>query len=355
MTRRMAVSTITMAAAGAAAGGADHALQVKRLGLVVHSLWNRWLGRYSSVKLPPLTTPLELLDHCQELGCGGVQTTVASWTRETARAVRRHLEAHDLYLEGSIDLPRDRADTRRFESELKRAIDAGARVFRAYLGGRRYEEHHDLESFKRYQDRAWQRLTLAEPVLRRHDARLGVENHKDFRAAELAALLGRLGSAHLGCCFDFGNNLALLESPEQTLQALAPWLVTTHLKDMAVQAAPEGFLLAEVPLGAGILDLPGLMRRCLEANPQVTFNLEMITRDPLRIPCLEGSYWAAMAGTGGAELAAMLRLVRDRQAGPLPVTGSRGWEAVCLWEAEQNAACARHAFDKLGLQKHGSR
>ncbi len=345
---------MTLAAAGAVMSGADGILAGRKLGLVVHSLWNRWQGKYSSVKLPPLTTVPELLDYCLELGCGGLQTTVAGWTADTAQAVRRQLEAHDLYLEGSIDLPRDRADAGRFERELKRAIEAGAKVFRGYLGGRRYEEHRSMESFKRYQDRAWERLTLAEPVLRRHGARLGVENHKDFRASELAGLLGRLGSAHIGCCFDFGNNLALLETPEQTLEALAPWLVTTHLKDMAVEADAAGFLLAEVPLGGGILDLPDLLRRCVSANPQVTFNLEMITRNPLRIPCLEEDYWTAMSGVGGAELAAMLRLVRDWQSGKLPVIGGRGLEAVCQWEAEQNAACARHSFAELGLQKHGS-
>lgn len=350
----MAVSTLTLAAAGMTAGSDSVPLTGRRLGLVVHSLWNRWQGRYSSVKRPPLTTVPELLDHCLELGCGGLQTTVADWTAETADAVRRQVETHALYLEGSIELPRDRADVGRFERELKRAREAGAQVFRSYLGGRRYEEHRSLESFKRYQDRAWDRLTLAEPLLRRHDARLGVENHKDFRAGELAELLGRLGSAHVGCCFDFGNNLALLETPQETLAALSPWLVTTHVKDMAVQTDASGFQMAEVPLGKGLLDLTGLLQACLRANPRVTFNLEMITRDPLRIPCLEESYWAALNDVGGADLAALLRLVRDHDAGRLPEIGSRSLEAVCQWEEEQNLACARHAFTELGLEKHGS-
>lgn len=346
---------MTLAAAGGIAGGAEPPWQGRPLGLVVHSLWNRWQGRYSSVKMPPLTTAPELLDHCLELGCGGLQTTVAGWTAETAREVRGVIEAHGLYLEGSIEPPRDRADTARFERELRRAKDAGATLLRAYLGGRRYEEHRSAESFKRYRERAWERLTLAEPLLRRHGLRLGVENHKDFRAAELAELLAKLGSAHVGCCFDFGNNLALLETPEESLDALGPYLVTTHLKDMAVQPDAAGFLLAEVPLGQGILDLPALMARCLSANPRVTFNLEMITRDSLLVPCLEETYWAAMSGVGGDALAALLRLARDRRAEKLGRIGGKSPEAICLWEAEQNAACARHAFEALGLTRHGQR
>ncbi len=345
---------MTLAAAGTVAVGAEDGVAGRRLGLVIHSLWNRWQGKYSSVKLPPLTSVLEVLDHCLELGCGGLQTTVAGWTAETAREVRRMLEAHDLYLEGSIELPRDRADVARFERELRRAKEAGAEVFRGYLGGRRYEEHRTAESFRLYQERAWERLTLAEPVLRRHGARLGVENHKDFRAEELADLLRRLGSAQVGCSLDFGNNLALLEETEAVLDALGPYLVTAHLKDVAVRPDAVGFLLAEVPLGKGILDLPGLMARCARANPKAAFNLEMITRDPLTIPCLEEVYWASMREVGGAALARTLRLVRDRAAEKLPDTAGRSLESVCLWEAEQNAACARFAFEELGLARHGS-
>ncbi len=345
---------MTLAAAGAVASGVEKSWQGRPLGLVVHSLWNRWRGGYSSVKLPPLTTAPELLHHCLELGCGGLQTTVSGWSRETTREVRDLVEAHALYFEGSVEAPQDRTDTARFERDLRRAKEAGASVLRSYLGGRRYEDHRSAESFKQYRERAWDRLALAEPLLRRHGLRMGVENHKDFRADELAAMLGKLGSAHVGCCFDFGNNLALLESPERTLEAIDPYLMTTHLKDMAVQPDAAGFLMAEVPLGEGIFDLPALMSRCLEANPQVTFNLEMITRDPLLIPCLEESYWAAMNETGGEALASTLRLVRDKQTEKLSRINGRSREAVCLWEADQNAACARYAFDTLGLQRAGS-
>ena len=35
----------------------------------------------------------------------------------------------------------------------------------------------------------------------------------------------------------------------------AKWAFSVHLKDMAVQEYEHGFLLAEIPLGKGILDL----------------------------------------------------------------------------------------------------
>lgn len=338
----------------ALAAGPEGGVSGRRLGLVIHSLWQRWRGDYSSVKVPPLMAAVEVLDYCRELGCGGLQTTVQGWTPESARQLRESAESAGLYLEGSIELPQDDGDVDRFDKEMRRAREAGVTVFRSYLGGRRYEELKDMAAVKRYRDLALKRMVWAEPVLKRQGARLGVENHKDLRAEEWVELLRTVGSAHVGCCLDFGNNLALLESPEQTLQALGPYLVTTHLKDMALALCPEGFEMAEVPLGQGMLDLPGLIAACVAANPAVTFNLEMITRDPLTIPCLEDRYWDVMKGVPGASLAEGLRLARDRAVEKLERVGNRSKEALCLWEAEQNAACAAYAFKQLGFEKHGA-
>src|SRR5262249_18069033 len=156
-------------------------------------------------------------------------------------------------------------------------------------------------------------LTLAEPVVARHGVRLAVENHKDLRADELVGVLKRLGSRHVGACVDTGNSIALLEDPLETAEALAPWAFTTHLKDMGVQEYEEGFLLSEVPLGEGFLDLKRVVGVLRRARPEVRFNLEMITRDPLKVPCLAPKYWATFADLPGRHLARTLALVRKHK------------------------------------------
>jgi sugar phosphate isomerase/epimerase len=354
MTRRMAVSTISLTGMGVAVGAGSGGGRERRLGLVIHSLWHRWRGEYSSVKIPPLRTVLEVLDHCREEGYGGLQTTVGDWTLAEVKQIRETLEGADLYLEGSVELPNDEGDVDRFEKEVRRAKEAGVKVFRSYLGGRRYEDLKSMADVKRYREVASRRLGWAEAGLRRIGVCLGVENHKDLRSEELVEVLRAVGSAHIGCCLDFGNSLALLEAPEETMRELGPYLVTTHVKDMAVRPSGDGFEMAEVPLGKGMLDLPGLMAGCVVANPEVTFNLEMITRDPLKIPCLEAGYWKVMEGVSGEALAGTLRLVRDRKAVELERVGGRSKEAICVWEAEQNAASAAHAFAKLGLVRNGT-
>src|SRR5262249_29983167 len=162
-----------------------------------------------------------------------------------------------------------------FEAEVRTAKAAGAAVLRTVLlPTRRYETFRSLRDFRAFRDRSWASLRLAGPVVARHGVWLAVENHKDFRASELADLLRRLKNEHVGVCLDLGNNVALLEDPLQTAQALAPWTQAVHLKDMAVAEHPDGFLLSEVPLGEGFLDLPRLFTLLRHSRPVLCFSLD---------------------------------------------------------------------------------
>src|SRR6266436_1169639 len=95
------------------------------------------------------------------------------------------------------------------------------------------------------------------------------------------SILKRVNCDQVGVCVDTGNSIALLEDPMEVVEALAPWAFSTHVKDMGIGEYPEGFLLAEVPLGTGMLDLPRMVGILRKAHPEVRFILEMITRDPL--------------------------------------------------------------------------
>jgi sugar phosphate isomerase/epimerase len=289
-----------------------------RLGIVTHSYTIR-LAADRGGRGPGLNDPLAFARHCHEAGAGGVQLPLGARDAAYLGRLRDKLHEWGMYLEGSVRLPEDRADVERFAAEVKSAKEAGATVLRTVLlVGRRYETFDSAAAFRRWAEKSWQSLTLAEPVAARQDVMLAVENHKDYRAAELAAVLKKLDSAHVGACVDTGNNLALLEEPLETAEALAPWVRSTHLKDMAVAAHPDGFLLAEVPLGEGMLDLAKVVAVLRKARPGVRFNLEMITRDPLVVPCLGPKYWATSEDVPGRQLARVLALVRDRGVKSLP-------------------------------------
>lgn len=341
------------AAAWAGSGGVWAANAGKRMGLVVHSYGKRWLGKYSSVKFPPFENALDLMDHCRDIGVAGLQVGMDGWTSDFAGKVRESRESYALYLEGSVALPKNEGDVGRFDKTLRDGKEAGATVFRSAIGGRRYELFSRLEDFKAFKAQAWRSMQLAVSVAQRVGVKIGVENHKDFEAAELAEMLLKLSSENIGACIDTGNSIALLEDPMTTVETLAPFVVTTHVKDMAVQETGDGFLLSEVPLGEGMLDLPKVLGAIEKAAPRVTLNLEMITRDPLHVPCLSERYWATFPEKPGRQLAAMLSTVRQKEAARLPSVSDKNLEAVLAFEEENIVKSLRYGADKLGLPYKG--
>ena len=297
MTRRamLASSAASLAAAGALADDRKR----DSLGLVIHS----FPVRLSSDK--GFGEPVRYLDHCRSLGARSVQLDLGARTDAYADALRARASEASMSIEASISPPRGAADLDRFETEIRTAKRAGASIVRTVLmRGRRYEILDSVAGFERYKAEAIEMLTLAAPVIERHDVRLAVENHKDGRADELIAILDRVKSDRIGVCVDTGNSLSLLEDPIETVETLAPRAYSCHLKDMAVEEYKDGFLLSEVAFGTGVVDLPRLVRTLQKANPSIRFQIEMITRDPLKIPCLTDRYWSTFPDLPGRHLGA---------------------------------------------------
>lgn len=251
--------------------------------------------------------------------------------------IRALVEKTGGYYEGELRLPRSETDLADFEAEVRQTRAAGAAVARAvFTSGRRYEAFSTLEAFQVFHQQCRRRLALIEPVLKRHRLRLAIENHKDHTLEELTGLMKEVSSEWIGVLVDTGNNLALLDEPEAVVEALAPYALSVHVKDMAVQASEDGFLLSEVPLGSGMLDLPAMISTLRKANPGIVLNLEMATRDPLRIPCLNDQYFITLPGRRATHLEAALRRVRQHPPrSPVPAVSGRP-DAQVLAEEERN-------------------
>ena len=318
------------------------------IGIVIHSWWKRWRGNFASTKYPVFTDALEVLDYTKKLGAAGLQIGVDKWTDDFAKQVATAREKLGLYLEGSITLPKEEAEVPHFEATIQRAKEAGATVFRTAVGGRRYELFKSYDEFTRFKQKAVRSMQLAAPIVEKQGVRIGVENHKDFHAAELLEILQKLGSSAFGACIDTGNSIALLEEPMQVVEILAPVAVTVHLKDMAVQPSPTGFLLSEVPLGEGMLDLQSMVDSVRAASPKASINLEMITRDPLSVPCLVPEYWGAFSGKPASDLAMALASVSHYASPKLPSVTGKSVDDVLKQEDDNIVASLRYAGQNLG-------
>jgi sugar phosphate isomerase/epimerase len=298
--------------------------------------------------------PRRFLAYCHGLGAGGVQLDLGRRDEAYASQFRRQAQDWDMFVEASLGLPRDQADLARFEAAIVTAKNAGAGVIRVVMPsqgtGRRYESYDSVEAFRAMRARGRRMLELAAPVAARQRVRLAVENHKDERIAERLETLKAIGSEYVGACVDTGNDLSFLEDPMAVVEAYAPWAFAVHLKDMAVQEYEEGFLLAEVPLGEGLLDLPQVVRTLRRHHPEVHFSLEMMTRDPLKVPCLTEKYWAAMGDIPGRDLARTLRMVRTRGARQdLPRISPLSPAEQLKREDENVRKCLAYAQEHLGF------
>jgi 3-oxoisoapionate decarboxylase len=321
------------------------------MGVVVHSYASRWNSKTESEKYPGFQNAIELIDHCHSIGAGGVQVVVREWGHDFAKKVRDRREKLGLFIEGSISLPKQKDDISRFEKDILDAKEAGAEIVRSVcLNGRRYENFQTLQQFQEFAKNSVTSLQLAEPIVRKHKIKLAIENHKDWRAEELADLLHKLDSEWVGVTLDFGNNIALIDDPMALVNILSPYLFSTHVKDMGLREYEDGFLLSEVPLGEGVLDLKQMFNICRKHRPDVHFNLEMITRDPLHIPCLTKEFWETLPSVPPADLAATLRMVKQHPfKTTLPVVSTLNPEQRLAAEEQNILTCIQYGRTDLGL------
>jgi len=283
------------------------------------------------------------------VGAAGVHGGMTQIDLDWARKTRRMKEDLDMYLEIQTFLPRE--DPAVFEHAVTVAKEAGASSLRVVcLLGRRYEMFDTLEGWKTAVDGFHRQIETALPIVERHRMRLGLENHKDWRVDEQVDLLERYSSEYLGVTLDTGNNLSILDDPNETVEKLAPYTFNVHFKDMGMEETDDGFLLSEVPLGEGVLDLPHMVEVIRRARPEVHFSLEMITRDPLSVPCVTDRYWATFGDVCGLALARALARVRAYTPRfPLPRISGLSPEARYALEVELVDRSIAYAREHLGL------
>jgi 3-oxoisoapionate decarboxylase len=297
---------------------------------------------------------LDLIEHCHQLGLGGAETALATPSPDTIKAIRQKIDDYNMVVVLNTPLPKSEGDVEQFDTAVKACKESGATALHAAMTQRRYEQFDSLEAFKANFAQCRKSVSLAEPVLRKHRMRLAIENHKGWRAAEQASWMRQVSSEWVGVCLDMGNNLALCEMPNETFDALTPFAIFSHIKDMGVEEYSDGFLLSEVPFGQGVIDLKDRVAQLRKKDPNMLFCLEMITRDPLKIPMFTDKYWTTFADPAteipGRDVAKVMELVKNNPPKtPLPRTSQLSAADQLKAEDDYNLACIQYARQNLGM------
>ncbi len=150
--------------------------------------------------------------------------------------------------------------------------------------------------------------------------KIAIEIHKDFQAWEHRAIIEEAGKDFVGTYMDTGNPVFVLEHPMTTLETMAPYILTLHLRDSVIYEHPRGVAVQWVPLGEGVVDFKEIMGAAKRLCPNVYVYIKPITgRPPEVIPYLEDSYWKTYPKARASELARFLALARRGRPYELPM------------------------------------
>jgi sugar phosphate isomerase/epimerase len=140
--------------------------------------------------------------------------------------------------------------------------------------------------------------------------KLAIENHAgDMQGRELKALVEEAGTDFVGVCIDAGNPVWAIEDPHVTLDHLAPYVLTSHVRDSRVWRVPEGTAVAWTRMGEGNVDIAKYIRTYIERCPGRALSLEIIvTPEPRAHPHREPGFWDAYRHTPAWEFDRFLAL-----------------------------------------------
>ncbi len=149
--------------------------------------------------------------------------------------------------------------------------------------------------------------------------KIAIENHAgDMQARELKNLVESAGADFVGVCLDSGNPLWTLEDPHLTLEMLAPYVLTSHLRDSAVWRVPEGAAVAWVRMGEGNVGIEDWVRKYAELCPGRTLSLEVIVTGPRIFAFHDPKFWDAYRNMPAWEFARFLALAEKGKPRPAP-------------------------------------
>jgi len=147
--------------------------------------------------------------------------------------------------------------------------------------------------------------------------KLAVENHSgDMQSRELKTLIEEAGTDFVGACIDSGNAAWGLEDPHDVLDRLAPYVLTSHMRDSAIWISPEGINVEWTRMGGGTVDIARYVRTFLEKCPGRPVSLEVITNRQRAFDVRDRGFWDAYPKMLATDFARFLVLAEKGQPRP---------------------------------------
>jgi sugar phosphate isomerase/epimerase len=249
-------------------------------------------------------TPFQLLDYCAGLKVQVVHFSEVRFIGGLDPVNLRHVRAHaaERGIEIEIGMTSICPTSKLFnasagtaEAQLGAMIDAagivGSRIVRCVLGSSADRLPGPIE---RHIESMVQVLHNVRSKAVDARVKIAIENHAgDMQARELKTLLEQAGPDFTGVCIDSGNPLWTIEDPHLTLETLAPFVLTSHLRDSAVWRVPEGAAVAWVRMGQGNVGIEEYVHKYEQLCAGRALSIESIVTGPRVFAFRDPKFWEA--------------------------------------------------------------
>jgi len=249
-------------------------------------------------------TPFQYLDYCAAQGAKVVHFSeirfIGNLEPENLRKVREYAAQKNIEVEigmKSICPTSKMFDAKAGTAEeqltvmIKAASTVGSKIVRCVLGSSEdrtpgpLDKH--IESMVKVLQNVKSRAVDA-------NVKIAIENHAgDMQGWELRNLIEAAGKDFVGACLDSGNPCWTLEDPHATLEALHPYVLTSHVRDSAVWRVPQGAAVSWVRMGEGNVNIDDYCRKYAELCPGKALSMECIVMGPRIFAYKDAHFWDA--------------------------------------------------------------
>ena len=181
--------------------------------------------------------------------------------------------------------------------------------------------------------------------------KVSIENHAgDMQARELKTLIEAAGPEFVGVTLDSGNPVWTIEDPHLTLETLAPYVLTSHMRDSALWMTPQGIASVWTRMGDGNMGMADYLRTYIATCPGRAVSLEVIVSGSPRIfNYHDPKAWDPYRKTPAWEFARFLALA-EKGTPPASIASGTGQRAAGAQPGGQrgagpNSAAAQRQLD----------
>ena len=235
------------------------------------------------------------------------------------------------------------------EEQIARMLHAaktvGSPFVRCFLGT--FADRRTDGGIERHIENTVQVLRSARNRIVDSGQKIAIENHAgDMQARELKSLIEAAGKDYVGACLDSGNPLWAIEDPHLTLATLAPYVLTSHVRDSAVWRVPDGAAVAWVRMGEGNVNIAGYIQKYRTLCPGRALSLEVIVTGPRIYPYLaDPKFWDAYRADPAWEFSRFVQIAERGK--PIPQQPPVPKDRAAAQEREDLEASIRWTQEQL--------